>query len=232
MNVLIVHAHPEPTSFNGALKDVAARSLRDAGHEVQISDLYEMGFKAVADGSDFATRSDPARLNYAREQGAAFEAGTTAADIAAEQEKLRRADHMILQFPLWWYSVPAVLKGWLERVMSFGFAYGAGKMFDQGGLSHVRAMLSCTTHGLESSYATNGWHGPIEDALRPLHQGLRFVGFEVLPPFVAYNVIRCSDADRQDYLDAFADRVRNMDQASPIPFPPLAAYDADGVLTG
>lgn len=230
MNVLIVYAHPEPSSFNAALKDTAVRALEADGHRVEVSDLNAMAFKAVADAGDFRERSDPERLNYAYEQAAAFETGTTADDIAAEHEKLTRADHLVLQFPLWWYTVPAIMKGWLERVMSLGYAYGAGKMFDRGGLAGTRAMLSCTTHGLEASYGPDGWHGPIEKSLHPVHQGLRFVGFDVLPTFVAYNVIRATDAERQAYLDAFAARVRGMDKETPLPFPPISAYDANGVL--
>lgn len=230
MNVLVVYAHPSPTSFNAALRDAAIRTLEDEGHSVELSDLYAMQFKAAADGADFPAPVDAASLNYAAEQAAAHEAGTTAADLKAEQDKLRRADMVFFQFPLWWYSAPAILKGWLERVLSMGFAYGAGRMFDKGGLSRTKAMLSFTTHGVETSYADDGWHGPIEDVLTPLHQGLRFVGFEILPPFVAYNVQRCSDDDRQAMIATLRRRLRALPDTPVLPYPPLDAYDRNGRL--
>ena len=230
MNVLVVYAHPSPNSFNAALKDAAVETLRQAGHTVEISDLYAMNFKAAADGADFPAPVDPANLTYAAEQAAALDAGTTADDLKAEQEKLARADVVFFQFPLWWYSAPAILKGWLERVLSMGYAYGAGRMFDKGGLGGTKAMLSFTTHGLESSFADDGWHGPITDVLTPLHQGLRFVGFDILPPFVAYNVIRSSDEERRAMMGDLKKRLNALPETPVIPYPALAAYDHQGVM--
>lgn len=230
MNVLVVYAHPSPTSFNAALRDAAIETLTAAGHTVERSDLYDMGFKAAADGGDFKARQDPDALNYAAEQAAAHENGTTAPDLKTEQDKLDRADVVFFQFPLWWYSAPAIMKGWLERVLSMGYAYGAGRMFDQGGLGGTKAMLSFTTHGVESSYAEDGWHGPITDVLTPLHQGLRFVGFEILPPHVAYNVQRCSDDERAAVIDSLRNHLANLPDMQVIPYPPLNAYGRDGRL--
>ena len=230
MQALIVFAHPEPQSFNGALKDAAIAALEGAGHTVALSDLHAMKFKAAADGDDFTERAAPDRLDYAGEQTAAHEAGTIAADIAAEQTKLSAADLVIFQFPLWWYSVPAIMKGWLERVLSAGYAYGGERLFDQAGLAGTRALLSFTTNGQESSYAGDGWHGPISDTVTPLHQGLRFVGFEPLEPFVAWNVHRCEPEDRTAMIAALSERLAGIEGETPIPYPPMAAYDRAGRL--
>src|SRR5688572_22145541 len=126
MNILIVYAHPEPRSLNGALKDLALRHLTAQGHEVRVSDLYAMGWKAVADGEDFQRLEAAERLFYARASKAAFADGSQTSDIAAEQQKLLWADAVIFQFPMWWFSMPAILKGWVERVFAYGFAYGVG----------------------------------------------------------------------------------------------------------
>ena len=89
MNVLIVHAHPEPTSFNGAMRDLAVKVLAEAGHSIEVSDLYAMNFNAVTGPADFTgERSDPTRLSIPREQTHAMETGTIAGDIAAEQARL------------------------------------------------------------------------------------------------------------------------------------------------
>jgi NAD(P)H dehydrogenase (quinone) len=133
MNVLIVYAHPEPRSFNGAMRDVAVETLASAGHEVVVSDLYAMHFNAVVGADDFTgERADPGFLSIAREQTKAYEIGTLAPDIVAEQEKLRRADLVIFQFPIWWFGMPAILKGWADRVFARGFAYSTGRKYDTG----------------------------------------------------------------------------------------------------
>jgi NAD(P)H dehydrogenase (quinone) len=228
MNVLFVFANPERNSFNGALLDAATAALTQAGHSVQVSDLYAMRFKAVADETDFIERADPSRLVYSAEQMNAWDAGTTAPDIVAEQEKLRWADAAVFQFPLWWYSVPAILKGWFERVLSMGWAYGRGNMFDKGGVGGVKAMLSFTTNGSEASYRTDGWHGPIETVVNPLHCGLRFVGFRPVEPFIAYDIVRGTDEARAAYLKAIQDRVLALDSAEPVDMVYLEDYDRSG----
>lgn len=100
MNVLIVHAHEEPKSFNGAMKDKAVSVLKEAGHTVEVSDLYAMNFNPVGGKHDFTSLSDPNFFKYGIEQTKATDAKTFAADVVAEQEKLFRADFLILQFPL------------------------------------------------------------------------------------------------------------------------------------
>ena len=128
MKTLIVHAHPEPKSLNSSLKDLAVSTLENAGHEVQVSDLYAMNWKAVVDAADYGPHaSSPLKV---AEPGRAFDAGTLTPDVRAEQEKLLWADTIIFQFPLWWYAMPAILKGWVDRVFTYHFAYGVGEHSD------------------------------------------------------------------------------------------------------
>ena len=173
MNVLVVHAHPEPRSLNGSLKDLAVETLTGLGHEVRISDLYAMQWKAALDGADFPDRDPHARLDLTHDSKHAFETGTQTADIAGEQEKLLWADAVLLQFPLWWFSMPAILKGWVERVYAYGLAYGVGEhserrwgdRYGEGTFKGKRAMLIVTTGGWEQHYAERGVNGPIDDLL-------------------------------------------------------------------
>jgi NAD(P)H dehydrogenase (quinone) len=95
MKVLIVHAHEEPKSFNGAMKDTAVRVLKESGHTVEVSDLYAMKFNPVGGKHDFTALADPDFFKYGIEQTKATEAKTFAADVVAEQEKLFRADFLI-----------------------------------------------------------------------------------------------------------------------------------------
>ncbi|MEK6293433.1 MAG: NAD(P)H-dependent oxidoreductase, partial [Paraburkholderia tropica] len=131
MNVLLVYAHPEPRSLNGSLKNFTVERLERAGHTVQVSDLYAMNWKATLDADDAPARDLAEPFRPSTDSRHAFEGGTQPADIAAEQEKLRWADAVILQFPLWWFTMPAILKGWVERVYAYGFAYGVGEHSDR-----------------------------------------------------------------------------------------------------
>lgn len=99
MNVLIVHAHNEPQSFNSAMARLAVEVLEGQGHSVQLSDLYAMDFNPVASADDFRQRANADYLVYALEQRHAVNNGTLAADIAAELDKIRWADLIILNLP-------------------------------------------------------------------------------------------------------------------------------------
>lgn len=229
MNVLIVYAHPEPASFNAAMLDVAVTTLTALGHRATVSDLYGMGWNAVAGPADIAgPRADPARFSLAREQTAAMEAGTIAPDIAAEQAKLAAADLLILQFPVWWFGMPAIMKGWADRVFARGFAYTAGAKYDTGLFRGKRAIVAATTGTSAATYAPDGIDGDILAVLWPIHNGLlRYTGFEVLPPCVAYMPGRESEEGRAAQLAAWAERLRTLDAAEPLFFHPAADYGPD-----
>lgn len=123
MNVLIVFAHPEPKSFNGALFDTAVRELQAAGHEVVTSDLYRMGFDPVSDRQNFTSVLDADYLKLQAEETHATACAGFAPEIETELRKLEACDLLILQFPLWWFGLPAILKGWVDRVMAMGRTY-------------------------------------------------------------------------------------------------------------
>src|SRR5437763_137655 len=80
--------------------------LKEAGHQVQVSDLYAMKWKAIADRDDFPWLDDGERLDYEEASGKAFAQKKQLPEIEAEQQKLLWADFVIFQFPLWWYSMP------------------------------------------------------------------------------------------------------------------------------
>ena len=227
MNVLIVFAHPEPRSLNGSLKDFAVERLRRAGHEVQVSDLYAMNWKAGLDADDNLAKQPGARFNPSMDSRQAFLEGTQSEDIAGEQEKLRWADAIILQFPLWWFSMPAIMKGWVERVYAYGFAYGVGEHSDthwgdrygQGTLAGKRAMLVVTTGGWASHYEPRGINGYIDDILFPIQHGILFYpGMDVLPPHVIYRAGRLDEAGFEKARDALGQRLDTLWTTAPIPF--------------
>jgi len=227
MNVLIVYAHPEPRSLNGALRDFAVQRLRRAGHDVIVSDLYAMGWQPSITDADFLDRdaSQPLKIEAASEH--AFASSTQSSDIAEEQRKLLWADALILQFPMWWFAMPAIMKGWVDRVYAYGFAYGVGEHSDrrwgdrygEGTFKGKRAMLMVTAGGWESHYSARGVNGRMEDLLFPIHHGiLYYPGFDVLPPFVIYRTSRLDQARYRATLEALGERLDTLFETAPIPY--------------
>ncbi|MBC8084374.1 MAG: NAD(P)H-dependent oxidoreductase [Hymenobacter sp.] len=110
MNATIVYAHPNPLSFNHALLERTTAQLQAAGATTHVRDLYALGFDPLLKPADFQ----------------AFQQGAVPADIQAEQDYIRAADWLVFIYPTWWWDRPAILKGYIDRVFSYGFAFGVG----------------------------------------------------------------------------------------------------------
>lgn len=229
MNILIVYAHPEPKSFNGAMKDAAVDELAARGHTVVVSDLYADGFAAVAGRNDYdGPLQDPGYLRIDMEQTFAHENGTTAADIAAEQRKVAAADLLILQYPMWWFSMPAILKGWADRVFTRGFAYLPGRKYDTGMFRGKTAMVAVTTGTSEDTYAPDGIDGSLLDILWPVHNGLlRYTGFDVLEPFAVHMPRRRTAEERDAELARLRCRLASPEKVPQLFFHPAEDYGPD-----
>jgi NAD(P)H dehydrogenase (quinone) len=227
MNVLIVYAHPEPRSLNGALRDFAVQRLRRAGHDVIVSDLYAMHWQPSIAHADFLDHDDSRPLKVETASKHAFETGTQSPDIAEEQRKLRWADALILQFPLWWFAMPAIMKGWVDRVYANGLAYGVGEhserrwgdRYGEGTFKGKRAMLIVTAGGWESHYSPRGVNGRMEDLLFPIHHGiLYYPGFDVLPPYLIYHTGRLDPARYEATQSALGARLDALFETPPIAY--------------
>lgn len=217
MNVLLVFAHPEPKSFNGALFDTAVKSLNEAGHSVATSDLYRMGFNPVSDRRNFTSVKEAEFLKLQMEEMHATEVGGFAPDIEAELRKVEAANLMIWQFPLWWFGMPAILKGWADRVFAMGRTYGYGHIYETGVFKGKRALLSLTTGGPQEAYTPDGFNGDLDAILRPMQRGiLEFTGFSVLRPQVHWQPVRVEPAERKAWLNAWSDRLRGIEHEAPI----------------
>src|SRR6202142_1330282 len=191
MNVFLLNAHPEPRSFNGALFRTAQDTLRAAGHAVTVSDLYAMKFDPVSDRRNFTSVKNPEFFKQQIEEMHATEVGGFAPDVEAELRKMETCDLMIWQFPLWWFGLPGILKGWADRVFAMGRTYGGERFYENGVFKGKRAMLSLTTGGPAPAYVRGGFNGDINAILRPVQRGmLQFVGFEVLAPQIVYGPVR------------------------------------------
>ncbi|WP_278809628.1 NAD(P)H-dependent oxidoreductase [Obesumbacterium proteus] len=227
MKVLLVYAHPEPKSLNGSLKNFTIQHLQNAGHEVQVSDLYAMNWKAALDANDSKNRLVETYFDASLDSQHAFKNGLQSDDIALEQSKLLWADTVIFQFPLWWFSMPAIMKGWVERVYAYGFAYGVGEHNDshwgdrygEGTLAGKRAMLMVTAGGWQPHYSARGINGPIDDILFPIHHGiLHYPGFDVLPPFVIYHTSKVNPDNYATICEKLGQRLDTLWSTMPIAF--------------
>jgi len=228
MNVLIVLAHPEPKSFNAALTDAAVETLEAMGHKVEVSDLYAQGFDPVAGPGDVTDRLNADFFNLAYEQGHAAENNLFAADVQSEIDKVQKADFLILQFPMWWFSVPAILKGWVDRVLAYKIAYGLGQWWDEGFFKGRRAMLSITTGTPATAFYPDGRNGDMDRILWPLNAGLlRICGYDVLPPHIAYGAPWLDDAGRQSLIGQYKERLKNFESDEPLFFHKLDEFGED-----
>jgi NAD(P)H dehydrogenase (quinone) len=111
MHVLLIHCHPRPDSFAAALRDAAVAGLSAAGHTVEQRDLYAEGFDPVLSR---------------QQRGVYFEEASNASGLDDHVAALRRAEALVLVYPTWWFGMPAMLKGWFDRVWLPGVAFRLG----------------------------------------------------------------------------------------------------------
>jgi len=212
LNVFIIFAHPEPNSLNGALKDLAVLTLKENGNKVKVSDLYGMGFKATLDRDDFLKMQTPNRLMPVLEQLNASKTDGFASDIKAEMEKIEWADLIIFQFPIWYETMPALLKAWFERVLAHGFAHNIleGKVNDQGFLKGKKAMLSFTAGSEKESFYNDISSEDKTKLLPPVTKALRFTGLKVIDAFAVFNAMPLSEDDAEKAFDEYKKLLNNI----------------------
>jgi NAD(P)H dehydrogenase (quinone) len=132
MRILMVYCHPRADSFSAALRDTALEALRARGHEVELRDLYAEGFNPVLTAEERSVYNDEA----------ANQAG-----IEHEIAQLQRADALLLVYPTWWYGMPAMLKGWFDRVWVPGVTFTFSNGAIQPALTNIKRMGVVTTYG-------------------------------------------------------------------------------------
>ncbi|PXA99780.1 NAD(P)H dehydrogenase [Nostoc sp. 3335mG] len=131
MRVHLVQCHPLSDSLNAHLAGRIAQVLIEAGHDVDRLDLYAHGFSP-------ALTSEERRTHYATP--------ATPPDIVPLQERLGAAECLVLVFPTWWFSLPAMLKGWIDRVWAPGFAFAHGTPI-RPLLTGLKSVIVVTTLG-------------------------------------------------------------------------------------
>jgi NAD(P)H dehydrogenase (quinone) len=132
MRMLMIHAHPRADSFSAALRDTAKAALESAGHAVDLRDLYAEGFQPAMSAEERGRHHDvPRNLEGIEDHVAA----------------LQRAEALVLVYPTWWYGMPAMLKGWFDRIWVPGVAFNLGEGAIEPLLTNIRRIVVVTTYG-------------------------------------------------------------------------------------
>jgi NAD(P)H dehydrogenase (quinone) len=235
MRVLTVYAHPNPKSFCHAVLDRFTAGLADGGHSAEVVDLYAIRFDPVfrqADYSFFADESVPLLDEDELREGMISESGgpirrrvarrwlrnkplpelleivanQRPKDVLVQQEKVAAADGLAFIAPIMWMNFPAILRGWMERVFTYGFVYTMTRdgwlKGDLGGrqplLKQRKALIMTPTFFRESDYRDSGCGAAIERLVDDF--GFRYPGVEQVQHVYFYAVNAVDDATRRDYL--------------------------------
>lgn len=199
MKVHLVVAHPEQGSFNFALHKTAIEVLNKENIKFEVSDLYEQNFNPVAGKNDTTNFPIEDIFQLAKAQRLALSSNSFANSISQEQEKLASSDLLIFQFPLWWWSFPGILKGWIDRVLSSGFAYGNNAI-----LKPKKIMYSITTGGANSKEELEYYQNKIDGLYQDI---FGFIGWEILPAFIAHGVQRKTEEERTLLLKSYKEHL-------------------------
>lgn len=229
MKVFVVLAHPDPQSFNAAMKETAVETFSQAGHEVRVTDLHADHFKAISDSSEFDDVMQPGEgLAPDVMQQRQAEAETIPADVREQLDNIEWCDLLVLQFPIWWFSAPAILKGWFERVLVKGVAYGGGRKHGKGVFKGRHGLISCTTGTPAETYAPDGIEGDIERLLWPINNGIfHYLGMTPYKPFVSFAPRSQDDEVRAKELEKYSSYLQNLGPASELPMHDQEDYGDD-----
>lgn len=227
MKTHIIHAHPEPLSFVAAMRNTIATHFESQGHDVTLSDLYAKRFNPVASAQDFLERSRADYLVYSLEQRNAHKKGKLSPDIAEELNLVLAADLLVITFPLFWFGVPAILKGWIDRVFVSGVFYGGKRIYGKGGLKGKRVFVAFSLGGQAHMFGPEAIHTELTNGmLRHFFQGtLGYVGLEVIEPFIAYHVPYINDEERGKTLRDLKSALVDLESRPSLPMPDLSHFN-------
>lgn len=182
MKHLIIYTHYNESSFNAAVRDTILHYWEEQKHEVRVRDLYQLPFNPILTESE---------LNGFVEQ-------RYAADIASEQEHIQWADVLYFVFPMWWYSMPAILKGYMDRVLANGFAFQSTDDGPIGLLKGKKAFVFQTAGDSEEWLAARDL---IKAVRTSIDVGiLNYCGLEVVDHKIMTGIHHVSDSTRKRYL--------------------------------
>jgi NAD(P)H dehydrogenase (quinone) len=192
MNHLVVFAHPNQKSFGKGIVDTIQTAVEGKGDSIRVRDLYALNFDPILKPSDFV----------------AFQNGNTPEDIKTEQEHIKWADVITFVYPVWWVGLPALLKGYVDRVLSNGFGYEYVNGAPNGLLKGKKGLLFCTTGSPNELYEQNGMHDSMKQTS---DTGIfNFCGIELINHSFFGAVPYVPDEKRKDYLREVEDIIKSV----------------------
>ncbi|MDC0074464.1 NAD(P)H-dependent oxidoreductase [Alphaproteobacteria bacterium] len=232
MKVYMIVAHPENNSFNSSIANAQKNVLIENGYKVRFSNLYKDNFNPLLTRKDFKGLETFDLVQFPKAQNDSHINNKVNDEVLNEQKNLLWADILILQFPMWLYGMPAILKGWCEKVLSEGFAHKPSDniWFEKGKMSNKKLLLSITTNGKRESFSSRGRHGSMDIILWPILNSFWFSGFKILEPLIAYNVVKCSNLERQKFILKAETTVLNIKNRNLLEVHSLDDYNKDGTL--
>jgi NAD(P)H dehydrogenase (quinone) len=188
MQAHIVLAHPEVKSFNAHLSGISQQVLDTAGYKTTLSDLYAMDFDPREGPYHYSSRKDAEVFHAQTEQRFSAENETLPPEVNSEIHCLLESDLLVVHFPLWWFGMPAILKGWMDRVFVYGLMYRSVMRYDKGIFAGKKVIVCVTTGASEDSCSHNGREGDTRLHLWPILYPFRYLGFDVFQPEVFHGV--------------------------------------------
>ena len=182
MKHLIIYTHLNPDSFTKAVADEVKRVSELKGHQIKVVDLYVDGFDPVLQFPD---------IQYS------FMGGDAPNDVESYQELITWADHLTFVYPLWWQQMPAMLKGFIDRVFTNGFAYMVGQNGPEGMLAEKSVQLIINSGTPNEMLESMGFQAAL---LKVNEEGIfKFCGMRVNSTFFG-NITMSTDSERKEYL--------------------------------
>lgn len=188
MNVLIITAHPETKSLNAYLSAKAAEVFERQGALVQLVNLYSENFDPCEGRKFYHDIQGTGGFDTLQEQRHHWNTQNLPDDVNRHINLLKNADLLILHFPLWWFGMPAILKGWMDRVFVYGGIYDSRHRHENGVMKGKKALLTVTTGASANAFAYNGKDGDIRFMLWPPIHSLHYIGFTILEPYVLHGI--------------------------------------------
>jgi len=230
MKAHIVLARPEAKSFNAHLSAISGRVLGAAGWQTTLADLYAMDFDPREGPQHFEKRRDPDQFHTQTEQRFNADEDSLPPEVNQEIDHLLGSDLLVVHFPLWWFGMPAILKGWIDRAFVYGRMYRSVMRYDTG-ICAGKKMIACVTTGASAdSCAFNGREGDTRLHLWPLLFPFRYLGFDVYEPEVFHGVGGVAFIEGNESglstMDTYSDQWTQT--LGTLPSRPLVPYNRDG----
>lgn len=216
MNFFILHYFDDENSFNHRLFEKTYDFLSMNGFDVNTTELTHDNFNPVSGRENFIRVRDDDFFCQKKEERFAHTNRCFHPDLEHEITKLEQCDFLLLQFPLRHFSMPAVLKGWIDKHFALGRIYGGINIYENGFFRGKRSMLSVVSEYDEDYYLPGGLHGNISEILNPIHRGiLQYVGFDVLEDNIFYAPDEKIPSEQEILMDNFIKRLRFIGSESP-----------------